>query len=213
MITRRALLTTVAATPLVLHAPPHAAAARARRLWYQGPPLNQYGLDACQGFALVNTWVSATRRQITTKQGNRLARYIYNEGMRQNAREFEVARDLGMLDSWTYLQTVDDLIAAVRYKGPVYASFRIDRSFENPRRDFIKPHPIRRNWNGHAVAVTGYTSDFRGHGPAVRLRNSWGRYWGDQGSAWMTVRHLRASMGARPHIGYYEDIVLASWVQ
>lgn len=208
MIGRRTLLATAAAVPLSL--PFSAAAARPAVWWKEGPVLTQ-NIDNCEAFALVGAWAAATQVPITAKQGNKLARYIYRTAWEQvpphtsgvgQEQLLQVAKQLGMVTTWVWPQTVSEMLDCLPY-APMPVFVKASRRWSDTNGPIAHHGP--GPWDAHAVVVTAYR---RGQ---IRLRNSWSRHWGRNGSAWMSVDDLRTMWGSRRHYGYYRDAYLAAW--
>jgi hypothetical protein len=184
------------------------------RYWAEGTVLNQHGADTCEAFALVGAWMSATGVDLSLREGNDLARHIYNKAVALGGSApinvQRVARDLGMVKSWAWIQSVDDIVDAVCQHGSVTMGVRANKLFENTNGREVKG-PGSGKWEGHAVVATAYLPfDKRsGRGPSLRLRNSWGKWWGQDGSAWMTVADLKKNLGPMPYPGYYQDAALS----
>ena len=69
------------------------------------------------------------------------------------------------------VNTIDELKNALYQSGPCYISFPV----YDTRPEFWRPkgnEPLR---GGHALAVVGYNKE------GFIIRNSWGRYWGNNG--------------------------------
>ncbi len=228
-LSRRTLLatTSIAAASLVIPSSsqavesefiPYIPSGKAPRTqyWAQGRVLNQGSRPACEAFALVGSWLSATNQDITSREGNRLGRYIFNKGGDPNgisgSDAMKIAKELGMARSWTWPQTVDELVDAVCYQGPTNTCIRMNNQLADTTGREIQG-PGSGEWQAHAMVATAYLPyDKRsGRGPSLRLRNSWGPSWGLKGSAWMTVADLKRNLGPRPHVGYYQDMIVAVW--
>lgn len=193
------------------------------RFWKEAAVLNQFGIEACESFAMVGAYLAATKQySVTTKQGNRLARKIWsyrddpkNETAIAGINCVLKMQELGMVNSWSMPQNVDDLVDAICYHGPVSISVYMTSKFANTTGRLIYPGSTQNPWDAHAMVATAYVpkDKISGRGPSIRLRNSWGKGWGQNGSAWITVADLKRHLGPRPAIyhGYHQDMWLVDW--
>ena len=194
-----------------------------RRFWEEGAVLDQWNLDACEMFAMVGAYMSATGVKLSTKQGNRLARKLWNSKPHEGpgytgfggVALHRSARELGLCESWTLPQTMDDLIDAVCYHGPISIGVRATHKFTTTVGREVKVGSTRNPWEAHAVVLTAFVPrDYvSGRGPSFRIRNSWGKGWGQNGSAWITVEDLARNIGPRPYVGYYQDMWAVNWIK
>jgi C1A family cysteine protease len=69
-------------------------------------------------------------------------------------------------------------------------------NFGNEDGEFGFPGPSDRVYGGHAVVAVGY-DDNRQIGDetgAIKVRNSWGRNWGESGYGWLPYRYVEESL-------------------
>lgn len=159
------------------------------RTWQTGPVLNQGRLGACMAFS----WVGAYMAQpggpsdTTLKTATAYALNYHQALLTSGGPELALAR--GMIGSYWWVDSVDNLRDAVITTGPVAIGLPwFDTMFTPSRggRLTVKRRPRDPGW--HSLLITGYHPAAKlgpYTGPAFRLRNSWGR-WGLNGDCWIT---------------------------
>lgn len=90
----------------------------------------------------------------------------------------------GMLTEYRWAQSVDDLVRCVLTTGPLVVGSRWPDGFMQPQSGFVSYS--ESGSAGHAYKIDGVNT---GRGVA-RIKNSWGRGWGDLGRAWVTLDDL-----------------------
>lgn len=96
--------------------------------------------------------------------------------------------------------TLPNVVAASLDAGiPVWIGFFVDSAFENlgPNDIAQPPNTSDPNGGGHAVYLSGYRTNSAGQ-IEVRLQNSWGPNWADNGAVWCSTAWLLAVWDAFP---------------
>jgi len=106
------------------------------------------------------------------------------------AKDFKV-EDLRVIDR----SHIDDIKGQIERGNPVIVSFQVSNAFEDLRgpRVFDEPEAPRAGkvqWQ--TLTVVGYDDERQ----AVRVTNSWGRGWADQGYAWIAYGTLTNRISA-----------------
>ncbi len=109
--------------------------------------------------------------------------------------------------SWSVPRSLLDIKAALANKQPVIAGIFLYESFYNLRGQDAVYNSIQGNpLGGHAVAVVGYDDDK--YGGALKIINSHGAEWGDNGYFWLPY----AFMSAVPNGADLPPIFMQSYV-
>jgi hypothetical protein len=96
----------------------------------------------------------------------------------------KVLRDLGLLAEYRWCSTVSEAVDVLLNVGPIVVGSRWPDGFMETHNGYVGF--TRSGDAGHAYVLNGVNKS----GGKVRLKNSWGREWGDEGRAWMTMRAL-----------------------
>ncbi|MGN2253198.1 C1 family peptidase [Frateuria sp. GZRe12] len=80
------------------------------------------------------------------------------------------------------------LVTALHARQPVGLGLRLTRSFYTPQDDVIAYEAETLPYSGHAVIAVGLGERAGTH--YVRIRNSWGLDWGDNGHAWLPKNYV-----------------------
>jgi hypothetical protein len=98
----------------------------------------------------------------------------------------EALRERGLISEYRWAwnaTTVGEVILSV---GPVVVGTLWTNGMFYPDGDGYKIHPTGDVAGGHAYVINGYDSETR----LFRIKNSWGRSWGDDGSAYISFEDL-----------------------
>ena len=116
------------------------------------------------------------------------------EGTSVEAGAYVLQRD-GYIESCKWAFTVDPVIHHLLYVGPVIFGTNWYSGFFQPdEQDYI--YIADGDWieGGHAFLGSGINMNLvhkrTGERGAIRIANSWGRKWGQNGRCWMSLRTL-----------------------
>jgi hypothetical protein len=98
-----------------------------------------------------------------------------------------VGRERGWWDGFSWAFTMDELRTALETGPVVLGVLWTEGMYEAPDGRLVPRGPAV---GGHCILTTGYSANWRGGGPHYRLRNSWGRGFGLNGSAYISAGHL-----------------------
>lgn len=93
-------------------------------------------------------------------------------------------------------RTRDDILdllkSVIMVKQGVVFGFRV-YNYGNERGEFAMPTEGSVHVGGHAVMAVGYDDTYRigDSVGAIRIRNSWGKNWGDNGYGWLPYDYVR----------------------
>lgn len=156
--------------------------------WRCDANLNQGREGACVGFS----WAHELAARPVPVRGltNDKARSIYFEAQRVDEWEGEtyegtsvlagakVLQRQGLIGEYRWAFGLTDLLLALGYKGPAVLGLNWHEGmFEPDNNGFI--HPTGQVLGGHAIMANAVSKT----GRYVRLHNSWGPDWGQNGSA------------------------------
>jgi cathepsin L len=103
------------------------------------------------------------------------------------------------LDDWNYVgehagvPDRDALKAAIMSRGPVVGGIQATRLFANYKSGVFKEIASGTSYRiNHGICIVGW-DDNRG---AWRIKNSWGRLWGERGFAWIAYDNNNIGWGA-----------------
>ena len=93
----------------------------------------------------------------------------------------------------TNQQVLDKIKALIFRKYPIQFGFSVFKNTMDRRTgDIYIPGKNTKQTGGHAVVITGYDDDKHikdmdgnVHRGALKIRNSWGKSWGDEGYGWL----------------------------
>lgn len=178
-------------------------------LWTAGPILDQKAEGACVGFgwtaeALATPFVVnlKTIPYKVPKTPQPFARYVYSSAKTIDEYPGEsyegtsvlagakVMQSLQTIASYSWAFNVDDVIDALIQKGPVVLGINwYEGMYEAPNGVLTVSGD---HVGGHCLLAIGYTVSSAKFGgkPSITLQNSWGKKWGVQGIAEISVEDL-----------------------
>lgn len=181
---------------------------RKRKMWAVPRPVIDQGKEgACVGFGWTNE-LRAAPVQITFSDPVATALDIYHQA--QFVDEFEgtnysgtsvlagakVVQTMGYISNYRWAFSIDDVIDTLCTTGPVVLGIPWYDSMYRPRDSGIIS-VSGEIVGGHCILATGYhpAKRFRAEGWAntfevIRLRNSWGPFYGSDGDCWIRVEDL-----------------------
>lgn len=186
------------------------AVRRKDRLWKVGPILDQGQEGACVGFGWTAEGLASPVRvdlkrikARAPKEPNEFAKYVYAfaktideyEGVDYDGTSVlagaKSMQTFGLLKSYAWAFTVDEIVDAVIKKGPVVLGINwYDGMYEAPN-GVLKV--TGKHVGGHCILAVGYK--VKPEGDTVILQNSWGSEWGINGLAEISVADLARLMG------------------
>lgn len=187
---------------------------RESRYWTPGVVLDQGSEGACVGFGCTAEALASPARWRPVdpdtpgpwahlNPAQRAAGEVYNrakeidewEGVDYEGTSVRagmlVGRERGWWDGFRWAMNMTELRAALEL-GPVVIGVEWrEMMYEAPGGALRVGGPTV---GGHCILVTGYTPRHRlwMNGPAYRLRNSWGKEWGINGSAYISAPALES---------------------
>ncbi len=102
---------------------------------------------------------------------HRILKYV---SVGTNIKEFKIALSTGRLIAFGFL-----------------IKETIDKMDENFLLDYVEEDKID---GGHAVVCYGYDDNYLNKGGYIKLINSWGKNWGDEGKFYMSYRYLESGL-------------------
>ncbi len=92
---------------------------------------------------------------------------------------------------------------------PVVFGFLV-YDFGNDKGEFRMPDSGAQPAGGHAVLAVGYDDnrEIEGHKGALRIRNSWGTGWGDEGYGWLPYGYVLQGLSADFWTIFQQDYLL-----
>lgn len=185
-----------------------APAAKNSQYWSDnGAWVNQGENPACVGATFVHILEDAPVPRTSTRAPNTIVNYLdlYNE-----AKDFDdlpgtdydgttargackVLAERRLIGTYLWAFNFADIIDALLHHGPVAFGCDwhegmdtpvLEADMEGTKRRFIHPSGAVRG--GHEFVLNGINM----HGDCVRLKNSWGKSWGDKGHAYLRMADL-----------------------
>lgn len=105
------------------------------------------------------------------------------------SEKYKVSKAFKVDEVYT-IKNIDGIKYALSSNHPVILAMRVPKSFENLKSSVWKPSTLesRRASGGHAIVAIAYDDNF--NGGSVKIANSWGEGWGNQGKAWIRYADL-----------------------
>lgn len=164
-----------------------------RRYWRDSAAwLNQGDTPSCVGHAWSHWALNAPIIQSIDPMGvYRLAQCVdewpgeeYDgTSVRAGAKVMEL---LGFISEYRWAWTLPPMIDALLTQGPVVLGINWYAGMDEPDRDGFL-HPTGELVGGHAILATGIDVERK----KIRLKNSWGQEWGENGRAWLSFDDAR----------------------
>lgn len=197
------------------------------KAWRRGTVLDQGAEGACVGHGVVAELLADPVRvklddadlgEDVPRDPQDLAFWLYRAAQRDDEWPGEdysgtsvnagmrVARSLGFLSGWRWIETYEDMRDCLMYVGPLVLAIPWHDGMYDAPGGIVTATGEQVGW--HCILATGYdpsmtvtsddrfaaTSDPNTNGPqpreAIRLLNSWGPDWGENGAAWMDAAEL-----------------------
>lgn len=98
----------------------------------------------------------------------------------------KILQRLEVIDEYRWAKTLDEVIAVVTHHGPIIAGTRWTKNMSNPTSHRHMIRPTGRGHGGHAYLINGVDTV----NEIFRIKNSWGRHWGDNGHAYIRFHHF-----------------------
>ena len=99
----------------------------------------------------------------------------------------------GYLEKYLWALNVDAVVTHLANVGPVvFGTSWYNSMFEPDKEGFINVFRDSGLAGGHAYMIKGYNMDKKcpgGDRGAIRVINSWGRGWGENGFAWLSFKN------------------------
>lgn len=167
-----------------------------RKLW-----LDQGREGACTGFGAAHTLSCGPNpRPMTNEDGQRFYRGAkrYDEYAGENYEGSSVQgamdyllHETGFLTAYWWAETLDEVLHAIAFYGPVEMGSWWYEGMMDPGDDgYI--HISGQRVGGHAYCLGAVDLGNGRVEGRVRVDNSWGPYWGWNGSAWIRFDELEA---------------------
>lgn len=172
-----------------------------RRYWWGGPVYDQKDTPQCVGYAGFG-WLTGGP---VTNHPDFAPADLYHWAQEEDewpGQDYDGTSTLGLMKAlkkkgyigeyrWAF--DCETLVAWLLTKGPVLVgtSWFVDMFTPAAPDGFI--HPTGQDVGGHEWRIVGADRDKKcpdGTSGAVRMINSWGTGWGDQGRAWVSFKDL-----------------------
>lgn len=176
------------------------------RIWTKKVWLDQGQEGACTGFGTAHTLASTSAfKSGQTGWTDEKAEALYKSAQKHDEWPGEdydgssvlgamkAAKAQGLIKSYSWATTLDEILSAVSSKGPVTIGVNWYEGMYDPdATGFL--HATGQNVGGHCLEIIGNNVARK----AVLLANSWGKSWGMNGTAWLSwddLDRLRREQG------------------
>jgi hypothetical protein len=107
-----------------------------------------------------------------------------------NKQEHQVNAAKFRISDYYVIKNIEGIKAALAYNLPVILGIHTPKSFENAKSALWTPAFAEKGSKGenHTVVAIGY--DDKKYGGSIRIANSWGTEWGDDGKIWIKYSDL-----------------------
>jgi hypothetical protein len=95
-------------------------------------------------------------------------------------------QEFGFIGSYWWSWKLDSVVDALLTTGPVIVGTAWYSDMTTPRDGFVRPTGLYQG--GHAYLLNGVNRDRE----VIRIKNSWGKDWGKDGSAYITFEDMAA---------------------
>lgn len=186
---------------------------RRRKVWRRSWLLDQQSEGACVGHGWTNYLLGSPNRVVLPKAGlpanvptnpQEFAFWHYHEDRKRDEYEGEnydgtsvnaggkLSRELGLIDSWRWAHTREDLVDTLVTTGPVILAIPWMYGMYDAPGGELTVSGRMVGW--HCILCNGYDPALALNGQPkremARLTNSWGKGWGNNGSAWTELDAL-----------------------
>jgi Papain family cysteine protease len=122
----------------------------------------------------------------------------------------KIAQQRGYFDSYRWCFSVEDILRALSHEGPVVVGTNWHRSMYYPAPSGLLK-PDGDVVGGHCYLIRGFQLKPRfASEPVLRIRNSWGRDWGADGDAFITLsdyeKHLLPGADQVVFVGRHKTV-------
>lgn len=97
-----------------------------------------------------------------------------------------ILKELGVIDEYRWAFSIDDVIKAVTYLGPMVVGTLWYSNMTSPTTDKAIMRPTGRSEGGHAYMINGIDMEKE----QFRIKNSWGKNWGNGGQAFISFKNF-----------------------
>jgi hypothetical protein len=195
---------------LLQHTKEHALAAKLNRYWRAGEITDQGSTPQCVAYAgegflsagpVVNhPWKTPADLYLLAQQNDEFPGENYDGTSVRGL--FKALQALGYIKSYLWAPDYETAAHHLMAVGPVvFGTNWYDSMFDPDKKGYLTIKPTAQLAGGHAYRIVGVNDAYKNpDGSVGRLRmvNSWGKSWGQNGRAWMsseTVNRLLSEYG------------------